>query len=92
MFNKVKEYYEAKKEYRKETYKKLLKIVLRNIELLAYEEKTKYLYEIPEHVLGEPSYEVKEAASYLERWLKEYKFKDVTFYEPNVLYIEWEIK
>lgn len=91
MFDKIKEYYEIKKEYRKETYKKMLEIILRNVESLAYEEKTKYLYEIPEHVLGETAYDIKECGEYLVKRLKEYKFKDVTFYEPNVIYIEWEL-
>jgi hypothetical protein len=92
MFNKIKEYYEVKKQHRKDTYKRMLNIILLNVESLAYEEKTKYLYEIPEHVLGEPAYDIQECGEYLVDKLKGYKFKDVSFYKPNVIYLEWEIK
>ena len=91
MFNKIKEYYETKKGYRIETYKKMLSIILKNVETTAYNEKTVYVYEIPEFVLGEPTYDITECAEYLVRKLKDYKFKDVSFYKPSVIYIEWEI-
>jgi len=70
MFNKIKEYYKVKKEFRKDTYKKMLDIILNNVELLAYDEKTKYIYEIPEHVLGETAYDINECSEYLVKRLK----------------------
>lgn len=92
MFDKIKEYYELKKRFRVETYKKMLDIILKNVEIAAYEEQKVYVYEIPEYVLGETAYDIQECADYLVKELKRYKFKDVSFYTPNVLYIEWEIK
>lgn len=91
MIDKIKEYYQLKKSFRVDTYKKMVTLIMKNIEIKAMNEETFYLYEIPEFILGEPTYDIKECSDFLVKELKKHKFTDVSYYEPNVIYISWKL-
>jgi len=92
MFDNIRQYYSIKKSFRVECFKKILDIIMKKIEIKALSGDTFLLYEIPEFILGEPSYDIKECSEYLMKELKKHSFlKDVSFYEPNVMFIAWTL-
>jgi hypothetical protein len=92
---KLKKYIEIQKQ-KNEKKKKCYKNILKNINKLIEEkilDNTNYLiFELFPIIIGEADYNMFECTEYLiENLNKEKIMEDVSFYEPNVLYIKWDI-
>lgn len=89
--DKIREFHLKKKNFRIETYTKILQIICKTVELKAINGEKICLYEVPEFILGEPNYNLKDCCEYLVKELKKLIFKDVSYYPPNVIYLEWKL-
>lgn len=87
---KIKLLHKQKKNFRIETYIKILQMVIKMIEMTAITGESCCLYEVPEFILGEPNYDIKECCEYIVKELKKHKLQDVSYYEPNVIFITWK--
>ena len=77
-----------REERKKQTYDKIYSLVERKIILAS---KGDYYYtwcQIPDFLVGLPLYSMEECQKYLRHRLKREGFK-TEYYEPNILYIEW---
>jgi hypothetical protein len=88
---KIKQIHRQKKDFKIETYTKILQMICKTVELNALNGETMCLYEVPEFILGETNYDLNECCLYLVKELKRHKFQDVSYYEPNVIYLTWKL-
>jgi len=83
----IKQQYERRKIKHK-TFKKILELVEKKIQMSNNCNNYYTWYEIPELLLGLPIYSIKECKKYLIKKLKKNGFKIET-YEPNLILILW---
>ena len=71
-----------------ETFKKVFENIEKKIVLASAGNFYYVWYEIPEFILGLPTYNLKDCQSYVKKKLEENQF-EVLEYEPNILLIKW---
>ena len=71
-----------------ETFKKVYKTVEKKIILASASDFYHVWYEVPEFILGLPTYNLKECIEYIEERLAENQFESES-YQPNILLIKW---
>jgi len=71
-----------------ETFKKVYKNVEKKIILASAGNFYYVWYEIPEFILGLPTYNLKECIDYIKERLGKDEF-EYDFYNPNILLIKW---
>lgn len=90
--DKIKEMHRRKKDFRIDTYSKILEMICKSVELKAMNGEEFCLYEVPEFILGESNYDLTECCNHLLGELKKYHhFSDVSYYPPNVIYLSWKL-
>lgn len=88
---KIRDIHQQKKNFRLATFSKILEMICKIVELKALDGETYCLYEVPEFIIGEPIYDLLECCEYLVTELKKFKFSDVSFYAPNVIFLKWRL-
>lgn len=78
-----------KKKIKNNTFKQVLQMFYNKIELVAQTGTTDCWFEVPNFLLGHPSYDVKECCLYIEKKIKKKKFTETKYFEPNILYVDW---
>lgn len=90
--DKIKEHHLKIKNFKKSAYNKILEMILRMVEMKAIDNNEFCIYEVPDFLLGETNYNLKECCDYLIEKLKENKyFIDVSHYEPNIIFLKWKL-
>ncbi len=77
-----------RKEIKIESFKKVFQTIEKKIILASASEFYYLWYEVPEFILGLPTYKLSECVKYSQDKLEADNFK-CTFYEPNILLITW---
>ena len=80
---------EAKKAIKKQTYKQILEQISRKIKTAAGAGKEQLVVTIPMFVMGCPAFDQTTAAIYIERQLKNGKYK-TTFVNQVSILVDWE--
>ncbi len=71
-----------------ETFKKVFENIEKKIVLASAGNFYYVWYEIPEFILGLPTYNLKDCIKYVKKRLEENQF-EVLEYDPNILLIKW---
>lgn len=77
------------KKIKKEINRKIFNQCKNTIILYAKNNKTECIFTIPTIIFGLPKYDIKYVSDYIIYKLKIYNIKNVIFFEPNILYINW---
>ena len=77
-----------REEIKVETFKKVYKSIEKKIILASAGNFYYVWYEVPEFVLGLPTYNLKECIEYIKKRLEENQF-GCECYKPNILLIKW---
>ena len=84
-------------ENKKKCYKKIYKNVIKLIELNISQNNNFLIYESSPFIIGEVDYEMLECIDYIIKKIKKDKtimkiLEEISFYEPNVIYIKWNLE
>jgi len=84
-------------ENKKKCYKKIYKNVIKLIELNISQNINFLIYESSPFIIGEVDYEMLECIDYIIKKIKKDKMimkilEEILFYEPNVIYIKWNLE
>lgn len=77
-----------REEIKIETFKKVYKTIEKKIILASSSNYYYVWYEVPEFIMGLPTYKLKDCIVYIQQKLKENKF-ETDLYSPNILLIKW---
>jgi len=85
-----------RKSNKKKCYKRILKQIITNVEINISQESNFIFFEMEPFIIGEAEYDMLECVNYLINKIKEdSNFKkildSINFYEPNLLYIKWDM-
>jgi hypothetical protein len=81
---------QKEKELKKRViYEKIYKLVEKKISLSSQSDNYYTLFLIPEFMIGQSLYSLKDCNEYIKDKLKDNGFK-VEIYDPNILYVNWE--
>ena len=80
-----------REDKKKDTFDKILLKIEKKIIISSSSNNYNAWYLVPEFIIGLPMYNLKECIGYLEEKLIKDGFK-VTFYEPNIINIDWTPK
>lgn len=78
-----------KKDLKIKTFERIYEILEKRIVMASTSDYYHVWYEIPEYLLGEPFYKIKDCKEYIILKLSKNNFK-TEFYEPNFLLIRWD--
>ena len=79
-----------KKQAKKDVYKKILKLLINKVKLVANTEAIDCWYEVEYFLIGYPTYNIEDCCNYLVKKLKKSNFKEVTYFKPNIIYLNWD--
>ena len=93
-YTKIKKAREATK---KKCYKKVFKQILYEVETVMIQDVDFIVFEVDPFMIGEAEYDMLECIDYVINKIKKdegfLKILDqIDFYEPNILYIKWDLK
>ena len=77
-----------REEIKIQTFKKVYKTIEKKIVLASSSNYYYVWYEVPEFILGLPTYKLKDCIVYIQQKLKENNF-ETDLYSPNILLIKW---
>ena len=94
--NKFAEIKKQRQINKKKCYKKVFKQIITYVEMTISQDINFLVYEMQPFIIGEADYEMLECVNYIIDKIKEDKnFKKIIdqiyFYEPNLLYIIWDL-
>ena len=77
-----------REEIKIQTFKKVYKTIEKKIVLASSSNYYYVWHEVPEFILGLPTYKLKDCIVYIQEKLKENNFES-DLYDPNILLIKW---
>jgi len=84
-----------KKKIKFDFFDSIFNLIIEKIKIFADNSETCCIYEIPTFMFGHPNYSMDEISSYLINkftiYINNNDLKEVKFYNPNLLYIEWSL-
>ena len=94
--DKFAEIKKLKEKNKKKCYKKVFKQIITYVEMTMTQDINFLVFEMQPFVFGEANYEMLECVNYVINKIKEDKnFKkilnQISYYEPNLLYITWDL-
>lgn len=73
------------------TFEKIYDLIQKKIYLASMGNFYHTWYQIPEFILGLPTYSIQDCQTYITNKLKKNNF-ETDFYEPNIIFISWNLK
>ena len=89
--DKLRDVNKEKKHLKHTIFKQVLQMFYNKIELVSQTGTCECWFEVPKFLLGQPTYNVDECCIYLEKKLKKNNFTEIIYFEPNILYVNWDI-
>ena len=94
--DKFAEIKKQRQKNKKKCYKKVFKQIISYVEMTMTQDINFLVFEMEPFVIGEAEYNMLECVNYIINKIKEDKnFKkildQINFYEPNLLYINWDL-
>ena len=87
--NKLREEKKRRDNLKYNTFKNILNIINKKIIIANHGNSSEIVYQVPQFLLGHPTYKINECVDFLIEKLNESNYI-TTFYNPNILVISWK--